>query len=125
MDEQDSSRSDETGRLTQKRLQNTGYVERRLWNLPLNRDPHVPPPYDSSDLAAFRALREGCADAYQQKLCLDWIIYACGTYDDTWRPGGQEGVRATDYASGKRAIGLAIVKMLNMPPKNAEQGEQG
>lgn len=113
---------------SRRRLPNTGFVEKRRLNIPLHSDPQAPAPYDKSDLAAFKALREGRADPHQQQLCLEWIIQACGTYEDPWRAGGPEGARATDLACGKRLIGIQVVKLINMPTigkENSEQGEQG
>lgn len=103
----------------------SGFVEKRELNVPLDRDPLVPPPYDVHDIAAFRAMREGRAEPYQQALVLEWIIQACGTYENPFRPGGAEGQRATEFAAGKQFIGQQIVKLLNMPVRNDEQGEQG
>jgi hypothetical protein len=62
--------------------------------------------------AGVKAMAAGTASEHQQREVLAWLISACGTYDQTWRPG-PEGVRLTDFASGKRAIGLAIVRELN------------
>lgn len=91
---------------------------------PLEREPWVPAPYDNSDIAAFKALREGRAEPYQQQLCLEWIIYAAGTYDNPFRPG-QDGSRASDFAAGKQWMGQQIVKLINMPAKDAADSEQG
>lgn len=93
--------------------------------LPLAKDPRLPAPYDSSDIAAFKALREGRAEPYQQQLALEWIVYAAGTYENAFREGGTDGARATDFASGKQWIGQQVVKLLNMPALAREQGEQG
>jgi hypothetical protein len=107
------------------RLKNSGFVEERTLALPLPVEPNTPPPYDKADVAAFRAFREGRAEPYQQQLVLEWLIYACGTYENPWRSGGDEGARSSDFAAGKQFIGQQIVKMINMPMKNEERGEQG
>ena len=109
------------------RKKNTGFVEERTLALPLEEDPRLPAPYDKSDIAAFRAMREGRAEPYQQQLVLEWIVYAAGTYENPFRVGGEGGARATDFAAGKQWIGQQIVKMVNMPAlksKDSEQGEQ-
>lgn len=107
------------------RGRNTGFTKERSWVLPLDEDPRLPAPYDNADLAAFKAMRDGQAQPYQQKLVLDWILYACGTYENAYRKGGADGARATDFASGKQWIGQQVVKLLNMPALAREQGEQG
>lgn len=99
----------------------SGYVEKRNLNAPLDPDPRAPPPYDKPDIAAFRAFREGRAEPYQQQLVLEWIIMAAGTYENPFRGTREE----TDFACGKQFVGQQIVKMLNMPIANDEQGEQG
>lgn len=107
-----------------RRSRNTGFVEQRSLALPLDRNPQLPPPYDAADLAALKALREGRADGYQQQLALEWIIHACGTYETPYR-AGPEGARDTEFACGKQFIGQQIVKLINLPMRNHEQGEQG
>jgi hypothetical protein len=91
---------------------------------PLEKEPWLPAPYDSSDIAALKALREGRAEPYQQQLALEWIVYICGTYENPFRPGA-DGSRASDYAAGKQSVGQQIVKLINLPAKDAAQGEQG
>lgn len=108
-----------------RKPRNTGFVRERTMALPLDRDPWLPAPYDKADIAAMKALREGRAEPYQQQLALEWIVYACGTYENPFRPGGTDGTRASDFAAGKQTIGQQIVKLINLPAADAEQGEQG
>lgn len=110
--------------LSKRMPRNTGFVDERTMALPLDPDPLRPAPYDRADIAAFRALKDGRAEPYQQQLCLEWLVMACGTYETPWRPG-LDGARSTDFAAGKQFIGHQIVKLINMPMKNDEQGEQG
>lgn len=50
-----------------------------------------------------------CRDA------LDWIINtACGTYEEPFKPGDPCTVA---YMLGRRSVGLAIVKLLNLKPE--------
>lgn len=107
-----------------KRGKASGFVEQRNLNVPLDENPLLPPPYDKADLAAFKAMREGRAEGYQQQLVLEWIIQAAGTYENPYRQGS-DGARNTDFAAGKAFIGQQVVKLLNMPMKDEEQGEQG
>jgi len=61
-----------------------------------------------------KALAVGVASDGQQKRALDWIIRsAAGTYDLSFRPG-VDGHRATDFSEGKRFVGLALVRLVNM-----------
>lgn len=64
-------------------------------------------------VAAIKALNAGTATAEQQRRALDFIIHnVCGTYEEQFCPG-EEGRRATDYALGKRRVGLYLVSLIN------------
>jgi len=76
--------------------------------------PMIPHPWDLPDAKAFQMLAEGQATPEQQTRALKWLIEACGTYDEPFRPGGSEGDRDTAYACGKRSIGLQVVKLVNI-----------
>jgi len=79
------------------------------------REPWVPPEYDAFDIGSIKALAAGRATEGQQKHALELIIYAmAGTYDQSFRPGGLDGQRASDFAEGRRFVGLQIVKLINM-----------
>ena len=68
--------------------------------------------YEDADAAAMQALMRGEADPAQQGRALKWIIEsACGYYDLSFRPGGEEGRRDTDFAEGRRFVGASIVKL--------------
>lgn len=86
--------------------------------------PLIPHDYEPADVRAFQMLAEGQADARQQKRVLQWLINACGTYDEPFRPGGPEGDRDTAYACGKRSIGLQVVKLLKLNITALEKGEK-
>lgn len=74
------------------------------------------PPADEHDIRALKALAAGKASEGQQKVALDWIIHkAAGTYDQPFRPGGEDGRRATDFAAGKMHVGQRIVHLINGP----------
>lgn len=75
---------------------------------PPKSSPWLPPEYDIADTAAIQALARGDANAEQQPRALKWIVEAlCRTYDLSFRPDSQ---RETDFAEGKRFVGLQIVK---------------
>lgn len=78
-------------------------------------------PWESPDRSdevvyAIRALHESAALPHQQKLIWDWLQYITaagdGYQDLSFRPG-PDGQRATDFAEGKRFIGLQMRKMLH------------
>jgi hypothetical protein len=64
------------------------------------------------DVAALKALQRGDATADQQQHALRFIVErACGTYEMSFCPG-EDGHRATDFAEGKRRVGLLLVSLL-------------
>jgi len=91
--------------------------------------PWFPVDYDEQVIWAIRAFADGKANAGQQKTCWDWLMYLTGAVEQyadlSFRPG-PEGVRATDFAEGKRFVGLQVRKMLAdalTPPTTAEPVE--
>jgi hypothetical protein len=75
----------------------------------------LPAEWEPADVSAVQALARGDATEEQQKRALDWIINsACGTYEVSYRPGGQEGERDTCFAEGRRFVGSQIVKALKI-----------
>lgn len=75
--------------------------------------PFTPAHYETPDFIALQALQRGTADPEQQKRALDWIIvHACGTYDLEYRTEQRDHA----FASGRRFVGLQIVKMLKLTP---------
>lgn len=77
--------------------------------------PWKPAPYEPDMAAAFQALQRGNATSEQQKRALDWLVRSCcRTYDLSYRPGDDEGRRDTDFAEGRRSVGLQLVTMLNL-----------
>lgn len=80
--------------------------------------PWKPPAYEPKHAAALQALATGTAQAHQQKLALDWIInQAAGTYEEPYRPGGDDGARDTVFALGRAFVGRQIVKLINIKPR--------
>lgn len=72
--------------------------------------------YDEKVVYAVRALSLGEALPHQQQLVWEWLGYITGAGDGhqdlSFRPG-PDGQRATDFAEGKRWVGLHIRKMLH------------
>lgn len=84
----------------------------KVKNIP-DANPLKPPPYEAADLYAFQALEKGIATEGQQKRVLDYIIHnMCQTYDLEYRATERDSC----LASGKRLVGLFIVKMLKINP---------
>lgn len=76
---------------------------------------YYPPEYSEFDVASIQACVKGEATPAQQKHAIDYIInQCCNTYDLSFRPGGEVGRRDTDFAEGRRFVGLQIVKMINV-----------
>jgi len=86
---------------------------------------HKPADYDTSVVYAIRACIEGKANDGQQRLAMDWIITrASGLYDLSYRPGGNEGDRATSFHEGRRFVGSQIVKMTRPETLKAAQAAE-
>lgn len=81
---------------------------------------YEPAAYDDATSAALRAMADGVATASQQKLALGWIINeAAKTYDQPFRPGGQDGDRDTAFACGRMFVGQQIVKVMKLVTKQS------
>lgn len=72
---------------------------------------NLPAVWDIPEAAAIQALAHGTATPDQQRRALEWIVnHACGTYDSEYRSNDREHA----YASGRRFVGLQIVKMTKL-----------
>lgn len=98
---------------------------------PPHKEPHYPA--DWTPLIAFsvRALKAGTATPEQQQRVWDWLMYVCGVNDVAYRPGGQDGDRATAFAAGKQFVAQQFLKMLTdeiteaIDAKRRQQIDQG
>ncbi len=62
-----------------------------------------------------QALERGDASPDMQRRALKWLIeQAAGTYELSFRAGGEEGRRDTDFAEGRRFVGNQVVKLLRL-----------
>lgn len=87
--------------------------------------PHRPAEYDESIIMAVRAFAAGVANDGQQKVVWDWLLHTvCQVEGMSYRPGGIEGQRATDFAEGKRYVANQLRKMLNPITLEAERAAQ-
>lgn len=82
-------------------------------------EPWHPPEWDSYDIYAYKAVASGTANAGQQQHMMRHLINKlAGTYDLEFR----ETERASTFASGKRFVGLQVVKMINLPAELVPKG---
>ena len=90
----------------------------------LDNAPWKPAKWEYADAHSIKALARGDANPDQQKRALKWIIEnAAGTYDLSYRPG--ESSRDTDFAEGRRSVGLQIVKVLKVDIEFLRRKENG
>ena len=81
---------------------------------PVSPPPYLPPPWEPADASALQALARGDASQDQQQRALNWIIYqACATYDLEYRTDPRDHA----FASGRRFVGLELVKLLKVSAK--------
>jgi hypothetical protein len=89
------------------------------------RDPWMPPDRDDQVIWASLAFSQGKATEGQQRLLWNWLMYSTGASDEyadlSFRPG-EEGRRATDFAEGKRFVGLQLKS--NLHPIRRPKGKQ-
>lgn len=73
--------------------------------------PYSPAVYTDADIASLQALQRGDATPEQQQRAVDWIVnQAAATYDLEYRPDSRDHA----FCSGRRFVGLQIVKMLKL-----------
>lgn len=79
-------------------------------------------------MGAIKALANGTALPHQQQLALHFILVdVCGIDDEPFCPG-EDGRRSTDYALGKRRVGLYLRSLIAadmkrfLEPGSREQG---
>lgn len=82
-----------------------------------NPDPLARPDYTEAEAHAIRALRDGVASDRQQKMALDFMIRAFGTYDTSFRPDNQY---LSAFAEGRRHAGTTLIWMLNAAPTRTD-----
>lgn len=78
--------------------------------------PWLPPDHDDATVYAVRALSDGVANDSQQRLAWRYLMYVTGASEEfadlSYRPDSEGGRRDTDFAEGKRFVGLMIRKLL-------------
>jgi hypothetical protein len=87
------------------------------------KNPWDAPPIDDAEVLAIKALVLGKASAFQQQLALKVIVVKfAATYDMTFRPGGEDGARASTFAAGKAFVGQRIMEATERPMKTKVTG---
>lgn len=71
-------------------------------------DPWEPCETTRDELSAIHALVIGDANKDQQLAFLEWLKRATGDHELEFRPGGEDGRRASDFTSGKRFIARQV-----------------
>lgn len=73
--------------------------------------PYLPAEYELADVHALKALERGDATVEQQKRVLMWLVHsATAVHDIEYRPDSRDHA----FASGKRFVGLQIIKLLRL-----------
>ena len=75
------------------------------------------PATDSADVFAIQAVAKGIANEGQQRQAWEYIVRnLCETDRMTFWPGGEDGRRATDFAEGKRWVGIQLRRIERLRP---------
>jgi hypothetical protein len=74
-----------------------------------------------ADIFALQAVAAGEANAAQQRRAFDCVVrILCETDRMTFWPGTEDGRRATDFAEGKRWVGLQLRRIEKMRPDHGD-----
>ncbi|MBM4199753.1 MAG: hypothetical protein FJ189_00500 [Gammaproteobacteria bacterium] len=77
--------------------------------------PWVPPKYEIHDVVAIQAVAGGTATPEQQQAAMRYIVdNLAGTYGMSYCPGDGDGRRDSDFAEGRRFVGLQLVKLIKL-----------
>lgn len=80
--------------------------------------------FDKYDVMAAKAVATGTANPEQQKRFFDLVVYKLSDIRrPSFRPGGSDAARATDYAEGRRSVGIHVAGMINMTSRDIEKLE--
>ena len=84
------------------------------------------PRIEDTDIVALQAVASGTASCAQQQRAFEFVVRTlCETDRMTFWPGGEDGRRATDFAEGKRWVGLQLRRIEKMRPDHRDHGAQG
>jgi hypothetical protein len=86
--------------------------------------PYLPPKVSKAVAYATKAVAGGTADANQQQLFMTWLIEeASRAHDMSYRPAHLGGQSDTDFAEGKRYVGLSVIRLVRMAPADIDELE--
>lgn len=90
--------------------------QRYPWHLP-HPEWHLPNP-ENADVFALQAVAKGTANAGQQQRAWMFIMnFLCDPDGMTFWPGGEDGRRVSDFAEGRRWVGLQLRRLERMRPE--------
>lgn len=88
----------------------------------LKQRPWFPRDYELADAMAIKGVANGTASPDQQKRAMAYIVHTLsGYYDMSYRPGGEDGRRDSDFAEGARFVGAQLVKLINISIADLER----
>ena len=83
------------------------------------------PRIEDADIFALQAIANGTASSAQQQRAYDCVVRTlCETDRMTFWPGGEDGKRATDFAEGKRWVGLQLRRIAKMRPDHRHESTE-
>lgn len=86
-------------------------------------NPFGPASYSKIEVMAVKAVANGQASEEQQRVAMRWIIEkAAMTYDEMLVPGQPD---VSNHLTGRRNVGLQIVKLVNTPLTQMKFPEDG
>lgn len=89
----------------------------------MRTSPIAPAKYTNADVAAIKAVAAGNASPDQQRRALKWVVHdVARTYDETFVPGQPD---SSDHLSGRRNVGLQIMKLVNVDAKHLIVKDEG
>lgn len=81
------------------------------------------PAIENADIFALQAIAKGIANEGQQRRFWDYLVRTlCETDRMTFWPGGEDGKRATDFAEGKRWVGVQLRRIEKLRPDMRAEG---
>ena len=83
------------------------------------------PRIEDADIFALQAVANGTANNAQQQRAHQYVVRTlCETDRMTFWPGGEDGKRATDFAEGKRWVGLQLRRIEKMRPDHRNESAE-
>jgi hypothetical protein len=83
------------------------------------------PRLEDADIFAIQALTQGSANEAQQKRAYEYVVRnLCEIDRMTFWAGGEDGRRATDFAEGKRWVGLQLRRIEKLRPEHRDDMAQ-